>query len=203
MRAGLIVRAASATFALLAGAVAGPVEAAQTTAGCAHLITDPRGNAQMWFLPTKPYNPQSDLLYVDATYDRSQVDLTFGLASVQARPTTGTSIIVYFVVGQQGPQSRYDVNASHETDGNSFGVQNDQTQQAVATTGTVDPSAGTVVIHVPLRDIGARYGDVLHGLGVIVSQDVGTSVANSGFIEQSTGPAHHYRIGYVNNCRPR
>lgn len=157
----------------------------------------------MWFLPTKPYNPQTDLLSVDADFSRAKVDLTFTFASVQATPTTGTSIIVYFVVGQQGPQARYDVNASHEVDGDSFGVQNDQTQQAVATTGAVNPSAGTIVIHVPLRDIGARYGDVLHDLGVIVSQDVGSSAANGGFIEQSTGAGHRYRVGYVNSCRPR
>jgi hypothetical protein len=47
-----------------------------------------------------------------------------------------------------------------------------------------------------------RFGDVLHGLGVIVSQSLGTSKANDGFIEQSTGPEYHYRVGNLNDCRP-
>jgi hypothetical protein len=192
-----------AALVLCAGSLAGPVSAAPAALGCRHLITDPRGNAQMWFLPTKPANPQADLLYVDAAYTRSGVDFSFTMASVQARPSTGTDITVYFTSGQQGPKSHFNVNISHEIDGDSFGVENTDTEQVTDTTGAVDPRAGTISVRVPLRDIHARYGDVLTTLGVIVGQDLGTSEANGGFIEQSTGPRYHYRIGNTNGCRPR
>lgn len=156
----------------------------------------------MWFLPTKPYNAQADLLFLDATSTRRNVDLRVTLASVQPRPTTGTSITIYFTVGQQGPAAHYDASIEHDIDGDSFAVEDRDTNQVADVTGSVDPASDSMLVRVPLHAIGAKYGDVLYGLGVIVAQTFGASQASSGLIEQSTGDGHHYRVGYVNSCRP-
>lgn len=195
-------RATAAALVILMSALAGSAQAARSAPSCRHLITDPRGDAEMWFLPTKPYNADADLLHVDATFKRANIDFTFTMAAVNARPTTGTTITIYFIVGQQGPAAHYDASINHYVDGDSYGIENQDTNQVVDTTGSVDAAKATMHVSVPLRDIDARFGDVLHGLGVIVTQSVGASLANGGFIEQSTGPEYHYRVGYVNGCRP-
>jgi hypothetical protein len=168
---------------------------------CHHLITDPRGNAQEWFLPTKPYNPDADLLYLDAAASARVVDFTLTMASVSAAPTTGTDITVYFHTADQGSPGDWYVDINHAIDGTTYSVQNNLTNQVTLLTGSVDPRAHTYVVHLPLQDIGAYPGRVLTGLGVVVGQTVGTSQNNAGFIEQSTGPGYRYRIGQFFGCR--
>ncbi len=195
-------RAIAAALVIMASGVAGTARASSQARDCGHVITDARGDAQMWFLPTKPYNPEADLLLLDARLNHKSIDFTVTMASVKARPATGTSISIYFTVGQQGPAVHYDAGIDHYIDGNSYGVENQDTNHVVNATGSVDPATRTMRVRVPLRDIGARFGDVLRGLGVIDSQSLGASLANRGFIEQSTGPEYHYRVGDTNNCRP-
>lgn len=157
----------------------------------------------MWFLPTRPYNPQADLLYVDAKPSSGSLDFTLTMASVESAPTTGTDITLYFTVGQQGPTKHFYVNIDHAIDGTSFAVEDADTSQSVPVPGSDNPVAGTFVAHVPRKLIDASLGTLLHGLGVIVSQNVGVSLANSGFIEQSTGADHEYRVGFPYECRRR
>jgi hypothetical protein len=186
-----------AAVTLATGAVAAP----GSSPSCAHLISDPHGDAQMWFVPTKPYNPEADLLYLDARTTASTIDLTATMASVNPTPTTGTTVIIYFTTDDQGRSGDWDVSITHAVDGTSFGLQNNNTQAVKALTGSVNPKAGTYTVRVPRKAIDSAFrGAVLRSLGVIVSQDVGVTLAQTGFIEQSTGPDHHYRVGYPYAC---
>jgi len=181
--------------------VVSPAAAAPATRNCGHLIVDPRGNSYEFFLPTKPYNPETDLLSVDAVTTASDVVFTVTMASVNASPTTGTSVAVYFTVSHQGGLAHYLVSVNHEVDATTYLIQNQDTDQVTHVTGRVDPKAGTYAVTVPRTDIDATYrGALLKELGVWTSQDVGTSLAGGGFIEQSTGPEYHYRVGYGYGC---
>jgi len=193
--------ALSVVVVTLVPVLAATAHAATGTHNCGHLITDPRGDAQMWYLPTKPYNPEADLLFLDAVTTRSTVDFTATLAKVDEPPVTGTAVTTYFVAHHQGQTVDYSVTVDHEPDGDTYSMQNDDTLQTTDLTGAIDARAGKLVIRVPRKDIGAQYrGAPLTGLGVIVSQNVGVSLANGGFIEQSTGPGHHYLVGYPYGC---
>jgi len=188
----------------LGSSVATEAAAAPSTVthNCGHLIVDPRGNAYDFYLPTKPYNPEADLLSVDAVTTATTVVFTVRMASVNAHPTTGSSVGIYFALDHQGGTSNYLVNVSHQADADSYVVENQDTEQVTDVTGTTDPTKGTYVVSVPRADIGAKYrGAVLNGLGVIASRNFGVSLANAGFIEQSTGPEYHYRVGYGYGCR--
>jgi hypothetical protein len=185
----------------LGSAVMTGVGASPATRNCGHLVVDHRGDAQEWFLPTKPYNAEADLLSVDAVTTASTVNFTLTMASVDAKPTTGTLVSIYFTVDHQGGKSDYEVSVNHQLDSTSYGWQNDDTQEVHPITGSTDPKAGTYVISVPRSDIAATYrGAMLKDLGVIVSQTAGANVANGGFIEQSTGPRFQYRVGYGYGC---
>ena len=187
------------------GAAAIPTAAMASTApahGCAHLIVDKRGDAREWFLPGSPYNPDADLLSVDARTASGRLTFTARLAKVEAKPTTGTTVIIYFTTDHQGAQRDFQVAVDHEVDGDSFILQDNDTMAVVPVTGSIDTAAGTFTVHVPLSAIDSNYrGAVLDQLGLIVSQQVGTTLANGGFIEQSTGPDHDYITGNINNCR--
>lgn len=196
-------RAAVAGFvvALSLGLPVVPTAGAAPTHNCGHLLVDPRGNAYAYFLPTKPYNPEADLLSVDAVTTSANVVFTVAMASVNAQPTTGTSLAIYFSITHQGSVANYLVNIAHEVDGTAYLVQNQDTDEVVHITGSVNPPAGTYVVTVPRNDIDATFrGALLKDLGVWASQDVGTSLAEGGFIEQSTGPEYHYRVGYGYGC---
>jgi len=172
------------------------------THNCGHLIVDPRGDAYDFYLPTKPYNPEADLLSVDAVTTATTVEFTARMASVNAHPTTGSSVGIYFAIDHQGGTSNYIVSASHQADADTYVVENQDTDQVTSVTGTTNPKTGAYVISVPRADIGANYrGAVLKDLGVITSRNFGVSLANAGFIEQSTGPEYHYRVGYGYGCR--
>jgi len=184
----------------LGGSVAEASVAA--THNCGHLIVDPRGNAYEFFLPNKPYNPEADLLTVDAVTTSSKVVFTVKMASVNPKPTTGTDVGIYFTADHQGGSSNWLVDVSHEIDATTYVLQNQDTLQVINLTGSVDPKAGTYVVEVPRADIDAKFrGAMLKELGVIASQDIGLSLAYGGFIEQSTGPEYHYRVGYGYGCR--
>jgi len=156
----------------------------------------------MWFLPTRPDNAEADLLYLDARTTPTTIDFIATMATVNPTPTTGTSLIIYFSTDDQGKAGDWDVSVSHEIDGTSFGLQNNNTQAVQSLTGSVNTKAGTYTVRVPRKAIDSTFrGAVLRGLGVIVSQDFGATLAQTGFIEQSTGPAHHYRVGYPYGCR--
>jgi hypothetical protein len=196
------------------GVVAGGLAAVATTSGvaatpassraCAHLITDPRGNARMWFLPTKPYNPDADLLYLDARTSKSTIELIVTMARVDTKPTTGTSVITYFTTDHQGSHGDWGVTVNHQIDGTTFELQNNNTQVVMRLSGSLNPATGTYTVQVPRAAIGATFrGALLQGLGVVVSQTVGADAANTGFIEQSTGPDHHYRVAYPYDCSRR
>lgn len=186
----------------LVSTVAGASSPPATTHNCGHLIVDPRGNSYEFFLPTKPYNPEADLLTVDAVTSPSYVTFTVRMASVNPHPTTGTSVSIYFSVDHQGGTSDYLVSVNHQIDGTNYLVQNQDTNQVTAIGGATNPTTGTYVMTVPRADIGAKFrGAMLTGLGVITGQDVGINAANLGFIEQSTGPGYHYRVGYGYGCR--
>jgi hypothetical protein len=199
----IVMAGAVAALALSSGATTG-ASASSATHNCGHLIVDRNGDAQEWFLPNRPYNPEADLLTVDAVTTASKVDFTVKMASVNPQPTTGTFVTIYFTVGHQGGTSNYEVSVNHQIDTTSYGWQNDDTQQVKPITGSTDPKTGTYVISVPRSDIDATYrGAVLKDLGVIVSQTAGINFANGGFIEQSTGPGFHYRVGYGYGCTAR
>jgi hypothetical protein len=185
------------------GAMSAPSAwAATATHNCGHLIVDPRGDAYQWFLPTKPYSPEADLLWVDAVTTASKLTFTVRVASMNPKPTTGAEVSIYFSVDHQGGTTNWLVSVSHEVDGDSYVLQNDDTQQVTAITGNTNARAGTYVIEVPRADIDAKFrGAMLNALGVITSQNVGGVVANAGFIEQSTGPEYKYRVGYPYGCR--
>jgi hypothetical protein len=169
---------------------------------CGHLIVDRRGDANAWFLPTRPYNAEAALLYLDATSSAHTVDFTITMASVSATPTTGTTVTVYFHTSNQGRAGDWYVNVDHNLDGTVFGLQNNITNQVTPLTGAVNPTSHTFVVHVPRTAITATYrGAVLSSLGVIVSQTVGTTGAHAGFIEQSTGDRHQYRTDYGYGCQ--
>jgi hypothetical protein len=171
------------------------------TSDCRHLITDPRGDAYSWFLPTQPYNPDADLLYVDARTTRTTIDLIVTMAKVEEKPTTGTGVGIYFSITNQGATVDYMANVNHAIDGTSYSMQNDDTNAAWHITGGVDPATGTYVLHVPRARIGATYkGAWLKHLGVITSQDVGIAFGGGGFIEQSTGPLYRYHVGHASGC---
>lgn len=198
-------RAAVLTAAALVAAVTVPAAASSapaSTPGCAHLLVDARGNAREWFLPGSPYNADADLLYVDARTTGSTLVLTTGLAHIDTKPTTGTLITVYFTTNHQGATHDYSADIDHEIDGDSFSVQNSDTMTVTPASGTTNVAAGTFTIRVPLKVIDSSYrGAVLEQLGVVVGQVVGVTLANGGFIEQSTGPDHRYLTGDINNCR--
>lgn len=179
-----------------------PAGATVATHNCGHLAADPRGNAYEFFLPTKPYNPEADLLSVDAVTTSSDVLFTVAMASVNPKPTTGTTVAIYFTVGHQGGVSNYLVSISHQIDATTYVIQNEDTYQVVQVTGSVNAKAGTYTVVAPRKDIDATFrGALLKDLGVWASQDIGTSVADGGFIEQSTGPEFQYRVGYGYGCR--
>jgi hypothetical protein len=185
-----------------ASAIASGAEASSTTRNCGHLIVNPRGDAQEWFLPTRPYNAEADLLTADAVTTSSTVDFTVKMASVNPTPTTGTFVTIYFTVERQGAKTDYEVSVNHQIDATSYELQNDDTQQVTPITGRTDPKAGTYLISLPRADVGADFrGAVLDKLGVIVSQMAGINFADGGFIEQSTGPLYHYRVGYSYGCK--
>ncbi|MBV9099014.1 MAG: hypothetical protein JO079_13250 [Frankiaceae bacterium] len=201
MKQRLVVTAV--TLALAAGtggfAHAAP---APTTRNCGHLIVDPRGNAYEFFLPTKPYNPEADLLSVDAVTTKSTVVFTVRMASVNAHPTIGAGVVIYFTVARQGGTSDYLVSVNHDVDGTAYGLENQDTNAVTPLTGSTDPATGTYSVSVPRAGIEATYrGALLKDLGVFTSQDLGVSAANGGFIEQSTGPEYRYRVGYGYGCR--
>lgn len=182
-------------------AVPGAAAPARSARSCAHLITDARGNAQMWFLPTKPYNPEADLLYLDARATAKTIAFTVTMAQVNPAPATGTSVNIYFTTDNQGHAGDWNVGIDHYIDGTTYGLQNNNTQGVSTLTGSVDPAAGTYTVVVPRVAIDSMFrGAMLKGLGVIVSQNVGLDAANGGFIEQSTGPGHHYRVGFPYGC---
>jgi hypothetical protein len=197
-------RAAVLTTVAIAGAIAVPATASSapgSASGCAHLLVDPRGNAREWFLPGSPYNADADLLYVDARTTGSLLILTVGLAKVEAKPATGTLISVYFTTHHQGATGDYSADIDHQVDGDSYSVQNSDTLSVAPASGSNNVTAGTFTIQVPLKTIDSNYrGAVLSDLGVVVSQDVGVTEANGGFIEQSTGPEYRYVTGNANNC---
>jgi hypothetical protein len=181
---------------------AADASSATTTRNCGHLIVDPRGDSYSWFLPTRPYNSEADLLSVDAVTTPSAVNFTVRMASVNAHPTTGTLVSIYFTVGHQGGSGDYLVTVNHQIDATSYDLQNDDTQQVTVIGGATNAAAGVYVLSVPRADIGANFrGAMLTGLGAITSQTVGINFANGGFIEQSTGPGYHYRVGYGYGCR--
>jgi hypothetical protein len=189
--------------ALVIGGVTAVPGSAATSASraCAHLISDARGNAQMWFLPTKPYNPEADLLYFDARTTPTTIVLTATMAKVNPAPTTGTTVLVYFTTDNQGRKGDWDVSIDHQIDGTTASLQNNNTQAVSPLTGSADAATGTYTIIVPRAAIDSTFrGAMLKGLGVIVSQNVGADLANGGFIEQSTGPDHHYRVGFPYGC---
>jgi hypothetical protein len=188
---------------LLLSSLAAPVSATATAPrNCGHLIADPRGNAYMWFLPTRPYNADADLLALDAKSTRAMLEFTVSMAAVSPTPATGTVVTIYFNHDYQGGSASYEVNVFHQIDGTTYSLQNDNTSQVTPMTGAVNTTAGTYVIQVPREAIKARYrGAPLTELGVIVSQTAGVDIANGGFIEQSTGPNHHYRLDYGYGCR--
>jgi hypothetical protein len=197
----VVVAVVIAALSLGSGVVSG-AGASSSTHNCGHLVVDPRGDAQEWFLPTKPYNPEADLLSADAVTTSSSVEFTVAMASVNPQPTTGTVVSIYFTVNHQGGASDYMVSVNHQIDATSYGWQNDDTQQVKPITGSVDAKAGTYRISVPRADIGATYrGALLKDLGVIASQTVGVNLADGGFIEQSTGPEFQYRVGYGYGCK--
>jgi hypothetical protein len=170
--------------------------------GCRHLITDRRGDAHEWFLPTGPYNAEADLLYLDARTSARSVDFTVGMASVNPMPTTGTSVTVYFTTDNQGRNGDWYVDLDHNIDGTDYSVQNNITNQVTPISGAINPAAGTYDIRVPRKDIDATFrGALLGNLGVIVAQTVGVTKAQTGFIEQSTGAGHHYVVGHPYPCR--
>ena len=151
----------------------------------------------MWFVPTHPYNADADLLSLDARTRNASVDFTVTMAAVRAQPAIGTAVIIYFGTQHQGARADYDVSISHSIDGTAFGLENADTNQVTAITGAVNVNAHDYVVHVPRRKVAADFrGAVLSHLGVVVSQTVGVSQDNSGFIEQSTGGRYHYRVGY-------
>jgi hypothetical protein len=200
--ARMVRRSVLVMAAVLVPALAPAAQAAHgTPKNCGHMIVDPRGNAVQWFLPTQPYNAEADLLYLDATTTRSTVDFTVTMASINPRPTTATDVIIYFTTSKQGHPGDWSADLTHAIDGTEYSLQNNTTNQVVKVTGSTDPKAGKYVIHVPRADIDATYrGAMLANLGVIVGQDVGVTAANAGFIEQSTGPDHHYRLDYPYGC---
>jgi len=197
-------------FVLALGAASGGVAATRAAAApaaaethnCGHLIVDPRGNAYEFFLPTKPYNPEADLLSVDAVTTKSAVNFTVRMASVNAHPTMGAGVAIYFIVAGQDATADYLVDVSHDIDATTYTLQNQDTNAVTPITGSTDPASGTYVISVPRKDIDATYrGALLKDLGVFTSQVVGVSAAYGGFIEQSTGPEYRYFVGYSYGCR--
>jgi hypothetical protein len=121
---------------------------------------------------------------------------------VNPKPTTGTEVSIYFTVDHQSGSANWLVDVNHEVDGTSYMLQNDDTHAVTAITGSTNPATGTYVISVPRADIDVKFrGAMLTQLGVITSQDVGLVEAYTGFIEQSTGPEHKYRVGYGYGCR--
>ena len=173
-----------------------------TTHNCGHLVVDPRGNSYEFFLPTKPYNPETDILTIDAITTPADVDFTIRMASVNPQPTTGTLVTIYFTVNHQGGSSDYSVTVNHQVDGTNYQWQNSDTDQVAGLTGSTNPSTGTYTISVPRKLIDATYrGAVLKDLGAIASQTVGINFANAGFLEQSTGPNYQYKVGYGYGCR--
>lgn len=203
MRRFVVVASALALGGAIAIAIPSSAAPAKSRA-CAHLITDARGNAQEWFLPTKPYNPEADLLFFDARTTPTSVVFIATMAKVNPAPTTDTTVIAYFTTSNQGRKGDWEVSVNHAIDGTSFALQNDNTQGVTPLTGSVDTAAGTYTIVVPRAAIDSTFrGAMLNGLGIIVSQNAGPNIANGGFIEQSTGPDHHYRVGYPYGCTHR
>lgn len=173
-----------------------------TTHNCGHLIVSPRGDSDEFFLPTRPYNPETDILTIDAVTTSADVNFTVRMASVNPHPTTGTVLTIGFTVNHQGGTSSYFVTVDHQIDATSYQWQNNDTNQVADITGTTDPATGTYMISVPRKTIGATFrGAVLKQLGAMASQTVGINFANGGFIEQSTGPDYQYRVGYGYGCR--
>src|SRR4051812_50229614 len=121
------MRRALVVIVLLSLAAVEPAASAAraTTSSCRHLITDRRGDAYSWFLPTRPYNPDADLLYVDAVTTPTTIDFTVTMARVDPKPTTGTNVTVYFTINTQGATFDYSVTAAHEIDGTTFSLQNE------------------------------------------------------------------------------
>lgn len=193
-----------AVTAVAASALPVAATASATTGSCAHLLSDPRGNAKEWFVPGSPYNADADLLSVDAATTAKTIDFTVTLAKVEPAPTTGTDVSIYFTSDHQGTLADFSVNISHAIDGDSFGLENSDTLAVWPIAGSTNTKAGTFTLHVPRSLILATYrGAVLSQLGVIASQQLGVTEANGGFIEQSTGPGYHYVAGNINNCRAR
>lgn len=202
MRTTLLTATATATAIVAVAAVPASAGGSGTPPrGCAHLIADPRGDAKEWFLPGSPYNPDADLLYLDARATASTIKLTATLARVEAKPVAGTEVVVYFTVSHQGRIGDYEVDVSHNIDGDSFSLQDDDTLAVTPIAGSTNTSAGTFTFYVPRKTIQSAYrGAVLDQLGVIVAQTFGVSLANGGFIEQSTGPGHKY-VADLDNCQ--
>jgi hypothetical protein len=169
------------------------------THNCGHLEKDPRGDARLAIVPTNPYDPEADVLYVDAVPTAKAVDFTVTMASVAAHPVTATDLTIAFSVGQRA--GGYGVDITHAADGDSFVLQSDASTLTTPLTGTSDPTHGTYLVQVPLAVILAKRGTPLYGLDTLSSEDVGPSAANVGFTADSTDDSYQYRIGYSYGCR--
>ena len=186
-------------LAVLGAAV--PVAGAHASAAghCPAQVTDIRGDAYDWMLPSHPALPEGDVVAVDIAPQGSALAFTWHMAAVSATPTRAIQLAIIFEVNQR---RYYDVSIAHAVDGNDFqDAQWDDANGADVQgsihdiNGSLDTSAGTLTALVPMADLGVSRSAAFYDLHGFASEDVGISAAGLGEIVDNYNSIRPYYLG--------
>jgi hypothetical protein len=170
---------------------------------CPEQVSDPRGDAHDWMLPTKPYFAEGDVLGLRVSKTGSSLAFTWRLASVRSPPIRAINLLAIFDVGQG---HSYAVSATHGADGDSYQDEQWDQENHIGVTGTLhnitgnyDAKAGTITTLVPMSDLRAHKYSAINDIYGFAAEQVGASAADVGEDVDDYSSAKTYYVGR-NNC---
>jgi hypothetical protein len=187
-------RTAFCAFALVVAGLASPAGAGP---GCPPVLTDPAGDADDYYVPTKPQRADLDIVAVGLSNDRSTLRVTVAISRLASPPAgTADNYYVFFNVKDAG----YVATAYRGLDATRFALESRRQADPTGTVGEAVPIGGefsdgssTVTMDVPLSLVGApRSGARIYDAWSASGETVGLSGASAGSTIDSTASGRVY-----------